>query len=180
VNVEAIRALIASCQGENGRRDRVIFLTLFDTGLRAAELLALNAEDVDLVTGQVVVRHGKGDKRRVVYLGSRSRKEMRGYLKERGFEPGALFRREDGERLKYEGLRFIVKRRAEKAKVKAPGLHDFRRAFAVACLRNGIDLIKLAELMGHSTLEVTRRYVALVDEDLRLAHALSGPVDRSL
>jgi site-specific recombinase XerD len=180
-SVETIRAMIDACkEGKNVLRDRLIMMVLFDTGMRAGELLALDVEDVDPMSGAVVIQHGKGDKRRVVYLGAKSRKSLRNYLKIRGYTPGALFLTDEGERIKYMGLRRLIERRAINAKVKAPGLHDFRRAFAVTMLRNGCELLKLAELLGHNTLEVTRRYIHLVDEDLRLAHALSGPVDKNL
>ena len=50
--------------------------------------------------------------------------------------------------------------------------------FAVTMLRNGCDLARLADLMGHANLEVLRRYLHLVDDDLREMHALAGPVDK--
>ncbi len=59
-----------------------------------------------------------------------------------------------------------------------PGLHDFRQAFAVTMLRNGCDLARLAYLMGHANLEVLRRYLHLVNDDLPEIHALVGPVDK--
>ncbi len=61
-----------------------------------------------------------------------------------------------------------------------PGLRKFRRAFEVTILRNGCDLARLADLMGHANLEVLRRYLHLVDDDLREIHALAGPVDKLL
>jgi integrase/recombinase XerD len=86
----------------------------------------------------------------------------------------------EGKRLTYGGLRHIVERRARRAGVKMPGLHSFRRAFALACLRGGVDLISLQRLMGHSDLSVLQRYLAQVEGDLQAAHAKGGPVDRLL
>ena len=57
--------------------------------------------------------------------------------------------------------------------------HDFRRAFALNCLRNGMDLMTLARLMGHTTIKVLKRYVALTDVDLRNAHEKASPVDNA-
>jgi len=176
VEMESIRELLKVCKL---RRDRLIFLTLFDTGVRACELLALDVEDIDLVTGAVTVRHGKGDKRRTVFVGSKSRKELRAYLKEQGRWSGALFMTDDCEgRLHYGGLVRLVERRSKDAGIKPPGCHDFRRAFAVTMLRNGCDVMKLADMMGHSSLEVLRRYLHLVTDDLQEIHALAGPVDK--
>lgn len=177
---ETIQALIKACDTDQARRDRLIFLVLFDTGVRAAELLALDCGDIDLVTGVVTVRHGKGDKRRSTFLGRRTRKELRAYLRTREdlFPAAPLFVTEDGDRLRYEGLRKVIHRRSEAAGVDPPGVHDFRRAFAVTMLRNGCELVQLAEMMGHASLEITRRYLKLVSDDLQRAHARSGPVDR--
>ncbi|GAB4405088.1 MAG: hypothetical protein Kow00123_17150 [Anaerolineales bacterium] len=85
-----------------------------------------------------------------------------------------------GDRLTYWGLRQILRRRAERAGVPAPSPHDFRRAFALAALRNGVDLISLQRLLGHADLTVIRRYLAQTDGDLQAAHAKASPVDRML
>jgi len=74
-------------------------------------------------------------------------------------------------------LRSMVQRRARAAGVRAPGLHDFRRAFALLALRGGVDLVSLQRLMGHSGLDVLRRYLAQTEADLRAAHAKGAPVD---
>lgn len=176
-SVETIQAMMRACKTEQGKRDHLILRVLFDTGLRASELLSLDVEDIDLITGSVKVRKGKGGKARTVFLGGKSRKELRAYLKGGGID-GALFRTEGGERLRYQGLMKIIRRRAADAGVKAPGPHDFRRAFAITMLRDGCDLARLAELMGHSSLEVLRRYLHLVTEDLMQIHAQIGPGDR--
>ena len=84
----------------------------------------------------------------------------------------------DGGRLTYAGLRQVVRRRAEKAGIPEPGLHAFRRAFCLACLRNGMDLVSLQRLMGHADLSLLRRYADQSADDLHAAHARAGPVDR--
>ena len=68
-------------------------------------------------------------------------------------------------------------RAAKRAEVPVPSLHSFRRAFALACLRSGMDLISLQRLMGHADLTVLRRYLAQTVEDLGAAHEKHGPVD---
>ena len=75
------------------------------------------------------------------------------------------------------GLVTIMRRRAEAAGVRMPGLHSFRRAFAVAMLRSGADLLSISRLLGHSQLAVTQRYLRLELEDLQAAHRKHGPVD---
>jgi integrase/recombinase XerD len=182
VSVDTLKAMLATCDKSfTGQRDKAIIMALLDTGCRASEFVALDVGDVDASTGAVVVRRGKGDKRRVVFLGAKTRRELLRYLRGRGNpDAGALWVTDEGGQLTYSGLRQIVRRRAIRAGVKEPPLHSFRRAFALACLRNGVDLISLQRLMGHADLSVLRRYLAQVESDLREAHAKGGPVDRLL
>ncbi len=184
VTVDEVRALLAVCDPRcpTGARDRAILLCLWDTGCRASELVALDVGDVDLATGAVVVRCGKGRKLRVTFLGVRARRELLRYLRTReGAEPTApLFATVDGGRLKYAGLRDIIRRRAQAAGIVAPCLHAFRRAFALDSLRNGADVISLRRLMGHSGLGVLQRYLRQTQDDLQRVHEQTGPVDRLL
>ncbi|NLD74853.1 MAG: tyrosine-type recombinase/integrase [Chloroflexi bacterium] len=184
VPVEDVRRMLDASRGRGlmERRDRAVLLCLLDTGCRASELLALNAGDVDLAGGTVLVRHGKGGRVRTVCLGRTARRALKAYLRMReglqGAEP--LFATREGTRLRYEGLRDIVRRRAARAGVPAPTLHAFRRGFALACLRNGMDVFSLQRLMGHADLTVLRRYLHQTTEDVQNAHRQSGPVDHLL
>ena len=137
---------------------------------------------MNLSTGAVLVRQGKGAKCRTIFLGAKVRREVVRYLRHR---PGArsgepLWVSAEWKRLTYWRLRQLVRRRAERVGLPEPGLHSFRRAFALACLRNGVDLISLQRLMGHSDLSVLRRYLAQTEDDLQAAHAKGGPVDNLL
>ena len=64
--------MMDACKGELAQRNKTILMTLLDSGVRAAELTALNVGDVDLITGAVAVNHGKGNKRRVTYMGKKN------------------------------------------------------------------------------------------------------------
>lgn len=116
-------------------------------------------------TGEIHIRQGKGGKPRYVFLGKKSRKAMRAYLKHRTEDNPALWVTDEGERLTYSGLRQIMRRRSERAGVDTPGLHDFRRFFALQCLRNGMDIFTLQKLMGHTDIQVLRRYLAQTNQD---------------
>lgn len=183
VSMDVVRALLAVCAGRGGLRlrDRCIILTLLDSGVRAAELVALNVGDLDVETGALVVRLGKGRKRRVTFVGVKARRELVRYLRGQRAGPGdPLFTTDEGGRLGYAGLRQIVRRRAAEAGIPAPSLHSFRRAFALASLRAGMDVYSLQRLLGHASLDVLRRYLAQTQSDLQEAHARAGPVDRWL
>jgi site-specific recombinase XerD len=180
IELSDVHRMVDACKGPNSKRDKAILLTLLDTGARATELISISMEDIDLVTGDIIIRHGKGGKLRSVFLGSRARKAVRAYIKTRDYlrSNSPLFVTDDGDRLAYIGLYKIIQRRAADAGVDpTPGCHDFRRAFALAMLRNGCDLERLARLMGHSNLEILRRYLALVNKDLSDIHGKTSPAD---
>ncbi|MBM4425469.1 MAG: hypothetical protein FJ030_19185 [Chloroflexi bacterium] len=172
------RLLSVTGKGRMGARDRAILLCLIDCGLRARELTALDVDDFDFANGGLLVRQGKGGKVRTVFAGHKTRKAIRAWLKERGDRPGALFATDEGGRLRYSGLRQIVKRLAERAGIDAPPLHSFRRGFALAMLRDGCDIVTLSRLMGHSDLSLIRRYTKQTSDDLREAAERHSPADR--
>ena len=142
------------------------------------EFVALNVADVDK-SGRTVVRHGKGGKSRVVFVGKRTRRALSRYLRLRGeCSPDApLWADGSGMRLAADRLRGILRQRAEAAGVDAPTPHSFRRAFALTCLRQGMDIYSLQRLMGHADLTVLRRYLDQTQGDLRETHRRAGPVD---
>jgi len=80
-------------------------------------------------------------------------------------------------RLSYDGLREVLTRRVANANVEKASLHDFRRAFALAMLRNGTDIYTLAKLMGHEGITVLQRYLKQTYQDTETAHRRAGPVD---
>jgi site-specific recombinase XerD len=182
VPLDDVRKLIAICAPKeaNALRDKAIFIALLDTGLRKSEFVALNYEDLDFKTGAVQVRSGKGSKARVVYLGARARRDLLRYFRTRGeLSPNSpVWAAREGQRLTAAGLRQVVRRRAEQAHINEPQLHDFRRTFAIECLRNKMDLVTLMHLMGHTTTDVLRRYLKLVERDLQDGHENASPADK--
>jgi site-specific recombinase XerD len=133
-------------------------------------------------SGSLLIRSGKGGKPRVTFLGVTSRRAVLKYIRKRG-EPQdgePLFATDEGGRFTYFGLRSVIERRATQAGIEPPTLHSFRRAFALGCLRNNVDVYSLQRLMGHTSLAVLRRYLAQTEADLQRAHEKGGPVDRLL
>lgn len=181
VPLENLNALLRTCDySYAGQRDRAILLTLLDSGLRRNELLALRICDLNIQTGAVQVINGKGGKNRTVYVGARTRKTIIRYLRDRKNydDQDPLFVTLTGGRLGQDGLRQIIRRRAERAGVEEPRIHDFRRSFAIESLRNGMDLVTLMHLMGHTSTTVLQRYLKLLETDLQAAHRRASPVDR--
>lgn len=182
IELDEIQKMLDACNSTRGRtsiRDAAIILSLADTGARANELLSIDRDDLDLITGEIFIRDGKGNKPRHVYLGKKSRLAIRRYLRTRADDHPALWLSERNERLSYWGLREVIRRRAQAAGVDPPGIHSFRRFFALACIRNKMDLHTLRRLMGHADLQVLQRYLAFSNADLQEGHRAAGPVDHS-
>ena len=182
VAFETVITMVKSCLHNTftGDRDSAILLCLMDTGARASEFLAVNLEDINQARGDVFIRQGKGSKPRTVYIGKQSKRALRRYLKHRRDSSPALWvthPRYGSGRLSYDGLRGIMTRRAESARVEAPSLHDFRRAFALSMLRNGTDIFTLAKLMGHEGITVLQRYLKQTNQDTKEAFRRASPID---
>lgn len=164
----------------SNERDKAMLMALLDTGARASEFIAMDIDDLDQRGGSIIIPHGKGNKRRVVFLGKKALRAALRYLRRRiEASPDApLWATDEGERFTYSGLRMLVRRRAVQAGVPVPNLHAFRRAFALTSLRAGMDVYSLQRLMGHADLTMLRRYLAQTQGDLAAAHARASPVDR--
>ncbi len=183
VAIADVKSLISACSGGSvaDNRDRAIFLVLLDTGLRAQELCGTSLEDIDLNTGAVTIRYGKGGKTRTVFISKKTRKAVRAYLRHRDDQEPALFLCRDGERITYDALHRMLQRRVKLARLPGnPTLHAFRRAFELNRLRNGADVFALQKLLGHSDLQIMRRYLAHNNTDTQAAHMRGSPVDNGL
>ena len=182
VPIEVVSKMMKMCERGTftGDRDVAILLCLLDTGARAGELLAIDLDDINQARGDILIRQGKGRKPRTVFVGKHSKRAIRRYLKHRKDSCGALWvthPRFGSERLGYDGLRAIITRRAANAEVSEPSLHDFRRAFCLAMLREGTDIFTLAKLMGHESTAVLQIYLKQTYQDTEQAHRRAGPVD---
>jgi len=160
-------------------RHRAIILMLLDTGMRASELCNLDIQHVDVRAQRVLVM-GKGSKERMLPFSARTGQVLWRYLATR---PGAektdpLFATLDGRfRLTRDDLRRRLDGIGERAKVDHVHPHRFRHTFAIQFLRNGGDPYSLQMLLGHSTMEMVRRYLAIAQTDLDRAHKRASPVD---
>ncbi|MEN6370416.1 MAG: tyrosine-type recombinase/integrase [Armatimonadota bacterium] len=179
---EQINSLLATCDTSTfvGLRDKALFLTLYDSGLRITEALTLSLSDVDW-TQQIFKVMGKGQQGRFVPFGLEVRRILTRYLAHREGIEGAdnLFITCYGEKMKRGSVLDIVKRRAKKAHISGvrASPHTFRHTFAVQYLRNGGDVFSLQRILGHSSLTMTRRYVDFCQEDIIKTHRKASPAD---
>jgi len=158
-------------------RDKAIIMLLVETGLRRAEICALNWGNVDLSSGIVRVARGKSGKARSVVCGVKTRRALMAYRREiQHGEDFPLFQTKQGKRLSPNGLRSVLMRIGKRAGFHISP-HARRRTFATLSLRAGMNILQLQAMMGHSSLEMTRKYIQMKDEDLIEAHKAHGPID---
>lgn len=159
-------------------RDRAMLLFLLDTGVRASECCSVKLGHVDLRAGSADIVAGKGEKDRTVYFGAKTAKALIKYVGGRSNTNEPLFRSErTGEPLTRSGVFQVLRRLGRAAGVKDCSPHAFRRTFAINCLRNGMNIYVVAQLMGHSDIAILRPYLEIVDNDLRASTARHGVVD---
>lgn len=170
---------IVSSRRPTARRDYTIIVVLLDTGIRSSELCDLQLRDYEKQTGRLDIRHGKGNKRRVVYLGETARKHMWRYMLEReGIKANdPLFVTRSGKPLERDELLNMITATARRAGVNRANVHKFRHTFAVNFLRNGGNVLHLQQLLGHESIETLKIYVRLAEIDLAKAQQIASPAD---
>jgi len=181
LTAEEVQTVLKACECE---RDKAIVMLMLDAGVRAGELCALDAGDVDN-SGAVTVRMGKGAKRRETYIGARTRKQLLRYFAlERGGHPAPgepLFvSQKGGKRLTYWGLAQVVRRLRKRTGVATLAPHALRRTMAIHSLRNGMNVYTLARMLGHSDIQVLKQYLDIVQADVKTAARAAGVVDNLL
>jgi integrase/recombinase XerD len=172
-----VQKLIDAC---TNRRDKALILLMVDTGARRSEVCKLNWEDVDVASGLVHIMEGKGGKTRSVVVGVETRRALLAYRRELEPLPSSpMFQTEDRHRFQIMGFRSVFDRLGRRAGVKVTP-HALRRTFATMSLRAGMNPLHLQALMGHTTMEMTRKYISMIDDDLIVAHKEYGPIDNIL
>ena len=152
-----------------------IIYTLVDSGLRASELCALTVRDYDQRRGRLHVRHGKGDKARLVPLGNTAKSAIGDYLGTRGKTKPAdpFFATRTNTHLERNNLGSLLERIGQAAGVKGCNPHRFRHTFSINFLRNGGNVFLLQELLGHASLEMVQRYARIAERDIDSAGKFS-------
>lgn len=181
VEPEVFVKLLAACDNSFlGRRNRAMMAFMYDSGIRVSELLALNIGDLDLQTGTALIRHGKGDKMRSVFIGAKTRRDVIRYLRLRDDPRPAdpLFVTQTGGRFTREGIADAIVSVARAAGIEdIPSPHDFRRGFTIQSLRNKADVVSISRQLGHANISLVRRYARQTTADLRTVHDETSPVD---
>jgi site-specific recombinase XerD len=158
-------------------RNRAILYLLLDTGIRASELINLQINQADLRNRRIFVM-GKGSKERTIPFSPRTGQIIWKYLTQRKEDSfgDLLFTTREGRQLTRSRLLRIITTIGKRAGVMKTNVHRFRHTFAVNYLRNGGDAYSLQMMLGHSTLEMVKTYLALAQADLDANHLQASPV----
>jgi integrase/recombinase XerD len=170
-DVQVKRLVAWKPKGKNQRRLHLVILLLLDTGCRISEALTLRVSDVNF-EDLLVTLDGKGRKQRVVPFSFELRKALFRYIDEFRKSDSLLFASRTETTWSRRNVLRDVKLLCMKLGFAPPGrtLHAFRHTFAVNYLRRGGSVFHLQKVLGHSTLEMTRRYANLVTADLQAVH----------
>jgi integrase/recombinase XerD len=167
-----LKALFDGCardrRSASAARDAALLALLYGSGLRRAEVVALDLDDYDrrasVGTGALTVR-GNSNKQRLAYLAAGAQAALNDWLELRGDAPGPLFwpihrsgRLGPARRLSAQAVLYLVRRRADSAEVSSFSPHDLRRSFISDLLHSGVDLSTVQQLAGHSQVQTTARY----------------------
>jgi integrase/recombinase XerD len=153
-------------------RDYLYMRLMLKAGLRASEATALRPENVDLMSGKLMVREGKGAKDRTLWIGEDMLEELRGWMDRRkATAPGAdyLLPTSKGTQVATSHLRRSVKRYARDAEIEEVGRvspHTLRHTFATQLYRETSNIRMVQKALGHSDLSTTMVYTHVVDEEL--------------
>jgi integrase/recombinase XerC len=164
-------------------RDRAMLELFYSTGMRLAELVGLNLDDLDLVSDQVRVR-GKGRKERLLPVGRPAVSALRQYYLRReetaprraAADPRAVFVSERGRRLTPRAVQLAIRRLLDSvSEGRKISTHSLRHSFATHLLDAGADLRAVQELLGHASLSTTQIYTHTSVERLKQVYHQAHP-----
>lgn len=184
LKLDQVEKLLLAPITENkiGLRDRAILETLFSTGLRVAELVALNRDQIKIKNNTKeleVAISGKGEKVRTIYFSERAMEWLKKYIEKRNDVDEALFinykpgieKTDVSRRLTPKSIEDIVKKY-----VKIAGLsvlatpHTLRHSYATDLLSGGVDLRLVQEFLGHRNIATTQIYTHVTNKQLKDVH----------
>lgn len=165
-------------------KEEIVLLVLVDTGCRSSEFCAIDGGDVDLATGTIRIRQGKGNKDRIAFIGSTTKKTLARYWRINGKpgdnEPLVESQTAKDGRLTRSGMKHILRRLGERSGVADCAPHRCRRTFAQLSKNNGMSIRDIQLILGHSDIRTTIIYLGDDINEISREHSRFGPIDHSL
>ncbi|HPT68571.1 MAG TPA: tyrosine recombinase XerC [Syntrophomonas sp.] len=166
-----------------GRRDKAILETMYASGVRVSELVAINMGDIDWGEETILIR-GKGNKERLAPLGRQAKTALLDYMENSRNHllqadkaaNEAVFLNRFGGRLSGRSIRNIIDKYVEEVAItQKVSPHTLRHSFATHLLNGGADLRSVQELLGHVKLSTTQIYTHLTRENIKTIYDNSHP-----
>ncbi|SJN41267.1 Site-specific recombinase XerD [Microbacterium esteraromaticum] len=183
LTIDQVERLLAAPPSDEpiGIRDRALLELLYATGARVSEVVSLDVDD--LAYGDVLRLRGKGDKERIVPVGSYARVAVDAYLTRvrpqlaaKGRATARLFLGARGAPLSRQSAWLVIRSAAERAQIAAEvSPHTLRHSFATHLLQGGADVRVVQELLGHASVATTQIYTHVSVDTLRDIYATSHP-----
>lgn len=180
LTLEESTRLLQAVQGPNATRDFAILMVFLNCGIRRSELVGLNLTDVYEDRIRVI---GKGNKERIVYMGTPCRKAIEAYIVERNkivlSDNRALFGSRDKNRISVTAVHRLVKKHLLAAGLDATqfSAHKLRHTAATLMLSGGVDVKTVQEVLGHENLNTTQIYTHIENTELKMASA-ANPISK--
>ena len=154
---------------------KTIFMIIYGSGLRISEATNLRVEDIDSKNMRLFIRNGKGERERYTVLPKASLEMLRKYYKI--YKPkhpeGYLFLNESGRPLTVERLRVFFRKYRKKAGISEDFIvHSLRHSFATKLVEEGVPLVQVKELLGHSCIRSTMTYVHVANNNQKVKSPL--------
>ncbi len=172
LTLEESKKLLKAVEGPNTVRDFAILMIFLNCGIRRAELVGLNISDIYDDRIRVV---GKGNKERIVFMGSSCKRAIDAYMAERKkivlTDNRALFGSRDKNRISISAVHRLVKKHLLAAGLDASqfSAHKLRHTAATLMLSNGVDVKTVQEVLGHENLNTTQIYTHIENTELKIA-----------
>jgi len=183
ITIEQMTSVLSSFDGDEvvALRNTALLELLYATGARVSEAVALNVDD--MIDGDVVRLFGKGNKQRIVPVGSYAQTAIQNYLvrarpslSAKGASTPALFLGARGARLSRQNVWLIIQAAAERVELGIDiSPHTFRHSFATHLLAGGADVRVVQELLGHSSVATTQIYTMVTADTLRDMYTIAHP-----
>ena len=171
MELEVIRSACRS------NRERALIEFLYSSGCRISEVCNMMIAEVDLNNRSAIVQHGKGDKRRTIYLSAAAAVILRKYLKARRDKDPHLFVRTRRYHtgvfsMTPEALRHDVSKVLARTNIsKHVTPHIFRHTFATLAMQSGMPVEQVQRVLGHANISTTMIYAKCDDEDVKRSHS---------
>lgn len=167
----------------DGLQDRALVELLYATAIRQGELIAIDLSDIDLAIGRLCIRHGKGDKARMVPIIPSVLRHLSRYLSEARSQLvqertcQALFIGKAGGRISPAHLDRLMKRLRDKLGISPLSCHVLRHSCATHLMQAGVDIRYIQAFLGHSRIHTTQRYLHLLTPEFKADYDLAHPRD---